>query len=389
MMTGDGAYIKKINRSYILGQIVEHGMISRAELSKITGLNKATISVQVSDLLDEELIYETRQEHNTVGRRPIMLSLNNQAGYVLGIDLEYKHITYNVSDLLGNSLTHDIVELNTSDYDQIIQILVDHIGDYINTYSDSGYGIVNVVVSVHGTVNKDEQVFFIPRHQWHNKNLKEDLENQLDTTIHIENNANLCALAEKVYQYHHTDNLLCINMYTGIGLGIIMDGELIKGYHGYAGEMGHMVLFPEGKPCRCGNKGCWELYASESSLFSLLAEQMNNQQVSYDLLKKWLKEQNADVCEQMEQFLKYISIGLNNIINLYNPETIVLNSEVLHLYPNAIDKIKEHLTSSVSQYRDIVISDLGKRASVMGACAFGIKNFLKIPELSLDISETV
>src|SRR5699024_10605429 len=107
MITGDGAYIKKINRGIILGKIIEHELISRADLSKITGLNKATISVQVADLLDEELIYETTQEHNVVGRRPIMLSINNDAGYVLGIDFDYRHIQYTVSDLGGNPVHFD------------------------------------------------------------------------------------------------------------------------------------------------------------------------------------------------------------------------------------------------------------------------------------------
>src|SRR5690625_1527250 len=102
MITGDGAYIKKINRSIILRKIIEHDLISRADLSKITGLNKATISVQVANLLEEELIYETTQEHNVVGRRPIMLSINHEVGYVLGIDFDYRHIQFTIADLSGN-----------------------------------------------------------------------------------------------------------------------------------------------------------------------------------------------------------------------------------------------------------------------------------------------
>ncbi|WP_226035402.1 ROK family transcriptional regulator [Aquibacillus saliphilus] len=387
MVTGDGAYIKKINRNSILGKIVENGMISRAELSKITGLNKATISVQVADLLDKELIYETQQEHNAVGRRPIMLSLNREAGCVLGIDLDYKQITYTLSDLLGFPLISDTYELDTSNYDEIRELVANHIKKYKRKCDDMRYGMVNVVIAIHGTVGKDETIFFIPQHQWRNKDLKADLEKDLEISVHIENNANLCAFAEKIFKHHHTDNLLCISMYSGIGLGIIMDGELIKGYHGYAGEMGHMVIFPDGKPCKCGNKGCWELYASEKSLFSLLSKQMNKSDISYQDIQNWINTKEPEVCEQMHRFIKHLSIGLNNIINLYNPETIVLNSEVLHLYPNAIEEIKTNLTSSVSQYRELVISDLDKNASVMGACAFGIKSFLEIPELNLELSE--
>ena len=88
MVTGDGAYIKKLHRTLILQKIIEHGFISRAEIAKITGLNKATISVQVADLLKEKLVTETEQKHNAVGRRPIMLSINGDAGCVLGVDID-------------------------------------------------------------------------------------------------------------------------------------------------------------------------------------------------------------------------------------------------------------------------------------------------------------
>ncbi|MRH45125.1 ROK family protein [Aquibacillus halophilus] len=387
MVTGDGAYIKKLNRNFILGKIVEHGMISRAELSKVTGLNKATISVQVAELLDTELIFETQQEHNVVGRRPIMLSLNRKVGCVLGIDLDYKEITYTLSDLLGFPLFSDTYELNSSNYDEIRELIANQIKSYQIKSADRRYGLVSVVIAIHGTVGKDETIFFIPQHQWRNKNLKADLEKDIEISVHIENNANLCAFAEKIFKHHHSDNLLCISMYSGIGLGIIMDGEVIKGYHGYAGEMGHMVLFPDGLPCKCGNKGCWELYASEASLFSLLSQKMNKKDIGYQDIQHWINTREPEVCEHMNRFIKHLSIGLNNIINLYNPETIVLNSELLHLYPNAIEEIKANLTSSVSQYRELVISDLGKNASIMGACAFGIKKFLEIPELSLELSD--
>src|SRR5690554_2039641 len=151
MITGDGAYIKKINRSIILGKIIEHGMISRADLSKITGLNKATISVQVANLLAEELIYETTQEHNVVGRRPIMLSINNDAGYVLGIDFDYRHIQFTVSDLGGSPVHYEAVTLQTDHYDEIVTLLARYIETYQKKYSTGRYGLVSVTIGIHGT----------------------------------------------------------------------------------------------------------------------------------------------------------------------------------------------------------------------------------------------
>lgn len=111
MLTGDAAYIKQMNRCLLLSKIIEHGMISRADLAKITGLNKATISVQVSDLVSEELIIETKQEHKNLGRRPIMLSINDQAGFALGIDLDKNTITFTLSTISGTPIRTDTNEL--------------------------------------------------------------------------------------------------------------------------------------------------------------------------------------------------------------------------------------------------------------------------------------
>lgn len=387
MITGDGAYIKKINRGLILREIIKHQAISRADLSKITGLNKATISVQVADLLKDELIYETEQEHHAVGRRPIMLSINRSVGYVLGIDLDYKHIQFAVSDLGGHLVDFKSIKPETENYNEIVDLLSDHIQTFQKKYSNSRYGLISVMIGIHGTVNNDETVDFVPTYQWHHKSLKEDLSNELDLKINIENNANLSAYAERVFQHHEADNLLTIILTSGIGAGIMIEGNLHKGYHGFAGEMGHMITMPYGKKCRCGNQGCWELYASETSLIKQLAKQFNRKNLTRKDVKKLIKQKDKHTIQQMQQFIHNLSIGLNNVINLYNPETLVLTSEILKLYPHSITEIKHNLSSSVSKYREIVISKLGNKSCVMGASALAIQQFLQVPELMITVDK--
>ncbi|WP_430132455.1 ROK family protein [Neobacillus pocheonensis] len=175
-------------------------------------------------------------------------------------------------------------------------------------------------------------------------------------------------------------------MYSGIGLGMMVDRQWLKGYHGYAGEIGHMIIVPEGKPCRCGKLGCFEQYASEASFFKQLAEIKNIDVISFEALKDWIYNQEPITCCQIKKFIKFLTVGLNNIINLYNPEIIVINSELLRLYPDAILEIKKQLNSSVGHYRELVISEFGKKACIMGACALGIKNFLEVSEISLSVA---
>ncbi|MFZ7946457.1 MULTISPECIES: ROK family transcriptional regulator [Bacillaceae] len=387
MITGDAAYIKKINRSLIVSKIIEHGMISRADLAKITGLNKATISVQAADLLAEDLLIETQQDHKNLGRRPIMLSINQQAGFVLGIDLDKNSITFALSSISGSLIQIDTIELETVDYNAILALLINHIKGYKRQCSRTRYGLAAVVIGIHGIVNNDEMIYFVPQHHWHNKNLKDDLQNDIGIHVYIENNANLCSFAEKVYKHHQCENLLSISLYSGIGLGIMVNGEAMKGYHGYAGEIGHMIVVPDGVPCSCGNLGCWEQYASESNFIKQLAQNLNKPNLSYHDIQQLILEQDPVISQQMQQYIKYLSIGLNNIINLYNPEILVINSELLQLYPNAVSLIKSNLNSTISHYCELLVSDLGTRACAMGACSFGIKNFLEVSKICLTINE--
>ncbi|GGJ87737.1 xylose repressor [Lentibacillus kapialis] len=387
MVIGDGAYIKKINRSLILQKIIEHQQISRANLSKITGLNKATISVQVSDLLDEDLIYETRPEHNSVGRRPILLSINQTAGYLLGVDFDYKNIQFTVADLIGNFVENNTINFDTEDYNEATSLLKEQIQSYQTKYAFSRYGLISCVIGIHGTVGKDEEINFIPKYQWSKVNLKKDLQNELDIHLIIENNANLSAFAEKVFHHPHNHNqsshLLSIMLSSGIGAGRMIDWDMDKGCHGYTGEMGHMIISPFGPRCKCGNNGCWELYASEPILFNKLSEQLNKPHITHRDIKQLINKKDPVTHELFHEYIFYVAIGLNNVINLYNPGTVVLNSRVLKAYPNAIQKIKENMTSNVSQYDNIVLSELGRKACVIGACALGIQHFLGVSELFL------
>ncbi|MGG3467208.1 ROK family transcriptional regulator [Neobacillus pocheonensis] len=383
MITGDAAYIKKINRSLIIREIVKEGMISRADLSKVTALTRATISAQVADLLEDGLIIETHLEHYSVGRKPIMLSLNGQAGYALGIDLDYGQITFTLSNLLGHPISSSSIEISTTEYSEILPLLLAEIKQYKANYSESRYGIVGIVIAIHGLVAKDEIIHYVPRLHWNDINLKGDLEKQIDIPLYIENNANLSSFAERVFFHHETDNLLSASLYSGIGLGMMMNNEFFRGHDGFAGEAGHMIIVPEGRPCNCGNKGCWEKYSSESRIFEYLTETRGIKNLTYDQIQKWLDEGDQEVHDMMEKFIYYLAIGLNNMINMYNPEVLVLDSELLRMYPDALAKIKEKLNSSISHYRELSLSMIGKKSCVLGACALAIKHFLEVPMLNL------
>ncbi|WP_337102232.1 ROK family protein [Paenibacillus sp. YIM B09110] len=383
MVTGDASYIKKMNRSLIMKHILQEGMISRADLSKAIALTRATISAQVSDLLDEELVIETNMEYNLVGRKPIMLSIHAEAGYALGIDLEFGRVTFAVANLQGAIVATDTIPLETTKYEDILTLLLTSIQTYQERYAACRYGIVGIVIGIHGLVSTEEVIHYIPSYDWHQVTLKTDLEKTLGARVHVENNANLSAFAERTFFHHETDNLLCVTLYSGIGLGMMFNHSFFRGQDGFAGEIGHMIVVPDGHPCTCGNKGCWEKYASEASVFQQVSAVKQGASVTYEQIHCWLREGDSEVYRIMHSYFYYLSIGLNNIINIYNPEVIVLDSELLRLSPDSLDKIRMQMHSRISHYREIKISAIGKQSCVLGACALAIQKFLQVSTLNL------
>ncbi len=383
--TGDANYMKMINRGLILKTILERGMISRADVSKTIGLNKATVSVQVAELLAGGLVEETPLEHSGVGRRPIMLSINASAGYVLGLDLDDKKLLVNVSNLQGAVIHSEIISVPSTKYVDTKLLLLQTIRAFQSEYTDCLYGLVSVVIGIHGTVSNDGSILFVPKYNWRNVDLKKQLLEELSgIVLFVENNANLSSFAESVFHYPTSKNLLSITLTSGIGAGIMINGEIYKGHDGYAGEMGHMIIVPDGEPCSCGSMGCWERYASEPALIARLQRALDKPDLSFDTVKLLLIRQDAVAMQQFDIFIKYLSIGISNMINLHNPETIVLNSELLACYPDVISKIEKQLASSVSRHHLLTLSDLKYTACLRGACALAIQRFFNVPVLRLD-----
>ncbi|WP_169865039.1 ROK family transcriptional regulator [Sutcliffiella halmapala] len=381
MNTGDATYIRHLNRKIILEKIMQHKNISRAELAKITGLNKATVSSQISTLLEENLLYEKHSDISSGGRKPIILSINESAGYSLGIDIDTSSINLIVTDLVGSILYHSITPLDEHGFTYIENLLISLIKDVKETLPDTTYGIVGIGIGVHGIVKNNQLIVFTPYHQWRNVDLKASLETTFQIPVAIENNANLCALAEQVYSEKNS-NLVCVTTYSGIGLGIIFNHQLFKGFDGFAGEVGHMIIEPEGVSCSCGNKGCWEQYASEKVLLNTIASKMDLEVCTVEDINRWVQAEHVLVEAAIEEYSRYLAIGLNNIINFINPETVILNSDLFSSYPDIVCKIQKYLTSSMNHYKDIRASTLGKNACVLGGSALAMKDFFGVDLLN-------
>ncbi|WP_020007619.1 ROK family transcriptional regulator [Salinicoccus albus] len=383
MLTGDANYIKSMNRRLVLEEIIRNKSISRISISKRTGLNKATVSSQVNELLNHSLIIEKPVEnYQQPGRRPINLEINPMSTYTIGIDIDRDHIRIIIINLKGMTVYNNTYDFDIRRTDQLIDILPRLLQPVIKQY-DQVYQpnrLAGIGISFHGIVNEEQELLYSPPDEINLKPLLTLLEETFNVPVYADNNANMAVLAEQSFT-EYQPNLYCVTLSSGIGLGILLNNEIFKGFSGYAGEVGHMIIKQNGIQCRCGNSGCFERYASDEMLKQQLTEQNIDlfDYPDYSTLKADEKTNQI-----FDDYISYLAVGMNNIINVFNPKKLIINSSIINNYPELLDDLKPKLISSFIDYDEILISPLGSRSSALGAAIVPLEKFLDINHLDLN-----
>lgn len=380
MVTGSKELIRDINMNLVLETIINHNAISRAAIAKHLGLTKATISAIVQELINKKLVIEIGSDDTSLGRKPILLSLHKKAGYVICIDIGVDTISALVSDLVGEDCSLKQIKTPKNSAN-IINVLIDLI-ESMKLPKDAPYGLVGITLGIHGVI-ANNQVSFAPYYNLSGINLAEGLEQHFYAPVYLENEANLSVIGEKTFQYDYS-NIANISVHSGIGLGIIINHQLYTGYNGRAGEFGHTIIDVDGRQCPCGNKGCFEQYASERSLLNEFARQKNMETAGFEDFCTAYKENDPAAVKIMEDFIKYMSIGINNILNAYNPDIVIINSAFTINFPNITERIEEALSSKMNSYIRIVPSVLQDTSILLGGICVAIKGFLGVELLKLN-----
>lgn len=375
MAAGSQELIRDMNYHKILETIIHEEYISRADLAKQLGLTKATISNQVQTLLDDGLIEETGSLETSKGRRPIMLKFCGSHAHVLSFDIGLERINLLLSDLLGQHCYSKQFSWN-KDTEELLPFLSQTIKDLLAHPKQDGQNIIGICLGIHGVVHQDE-ILFTPYYDLEKYPLKQELEHRFSLPVFIENEANLSALGEKTFSFG-VSNLVNISVHSGIGLGIIMDGRLYTGANGFAGEFGHTIVEPNGKPCPCGNHGCIEQYASEAAILRKYNQLKNTKACTIDdLVRDYQKKEGAAIFA-IEDFVTYMAMGINNIVNIFNPQLIVINSTITAYLPDVTQQIYEKLSNRMSRKCKIVPSTLQDTATLLGGVYLCSRHYLGI-----------
>ncbi len=378
--------VKQRNKSIILQLIKESSPISRADIANQTGLNKGTVSSSVSELLDNELILELGPGLSNGGRKPVMLLFNQEAGYSIGIDIGVNYILAILTDLQGTIVYEKQIDIDEFPFPTATQVLFSLIDELLSVTPKSPYGVIGIGIGVPGMINKDGEILLAPNLNWKNVTISKLIEEKYNIPVTIHNEANAGAYGEKRFGagQEHRD-VIYISVGIGIGVGLILNNQLYLGQHGLSGELGHMTIDKDGPVCTCGNKGCWELFASEKALVRKGKEAgltpLNQKPLSLETIVQLAEKGDQQTIELIQLIGKNLAIGINTIINVFNPEQIIIGNRLAVLHKWLSDDIQNHLEqsslSNQSSATQLQFSKLEKRSAALGVAAFSSEHFIK------------
>ena len=246
---------------------------------------------------------------------------------------------------------------------------------------ETPHGIIGLCVAIHGLVDQEE-IVFTP-----NYTLQSDLKVQLEDVypfyVHLENEANLAALGEYTFG-SSSDSVVSLSIHTGIGAGIVENGKLRTGKTGKAGEIGHSILYPDGRKCPCGHEGCLEQYASHQAIYSELEQMLALPDINSSLVIERYKKGDPVIQKTLRTNAHYLSIAVNNLAVIYEPDLVVINSSIYSQIPELISILKGDLKGKFSCDTRVISSSLKRKATLFGGVAKSTQNFLNIQNLKMN-----
>jgi len=373
------ASLREDNRRRVIDALREHGVASRAELSRITALSRSTISTIVGDLLEAGLAGERDGQpagEVHAGRPPVMISLNPSAGLALGIDFGHRHLRVAVADLSHTVLAERWCEMDVDhSADQGLARAADFVDQVLAEAGVERDRVIGVGMGLPAPIDRAtgsvQASSILPG--WVGVDAAAEARRRLGMPVQVENDANLGALAELVWgAAKGRSEVAYIKVSTGIGAGLISGGRLQHGVGGTAGEIGHTLVAEGGPVCRCGNRGCLETLASSRAIADLLSASRREEVSTRRLLE--LCTDGDDAAQRLiGDAGRAIGIAVANLCNILNPECVIVGGDLsavneLLLGPLREEARRNAIPSAVGNL-EIVPGMLGERAEMLGALA--------------------
>lgn len=387
MQAGSFQLMKKMNQQIILKSIYDRKSISRAEIAEISGLSRATVTNITRELLQMGLIRESREGKSRGGRKPVLLELNPAGAYFIGLEWGIGKLRGVLMNLNREVISCEEVDVESNDFNSFLQLSTEIVNGFLSDSIDSSR-IYGLGVGVHGMVDPVRGYsLYAPHFKWRNIPVKKELEERLEIPVLIDNDVRVMALAEK---WNGRNDFILINTGPGIGAAIVLDGELHYGRNYSAGEFGHMTVIKDGPLCSCGNTGCLEALISTDKLVYHYNPGLKQQNSRPELEGEWLKLL-ADARkgeERARQIIgevgEYLGMGLSNLVNLLNPDEIILAGDFTAAADLLLPLLREEVDRRALRIpgRELVISmtEYGDQVGAVGAATLVLQDLFYFQE---------
>ena len=392
--TANRQLIRAINRSTVLNVVKAESPVSRTEIGRLSGLSPATVSEITADLIAEGLIYEKAAGDSTGGRPPILLALNRDAAYVVGLKLAERQISAAITDIEATILcTLTVPVTGMTVVERAVAALAGAVEQVIARASVSRERVTGVGIGLAGIIDAGRGLCrYSPFLDWRDVPLKQLVEEEIGIPVYIDNDVNTLAMAEKWFGAGQgVDDFLVVTVGRGVGLGIVVNGQFYRGTRGGGGEFGHTVMDPDGPLCDCGKRGCLEAYVADPALVRAARDaaaqgrlgSVDPDQLTVERVTELARAGDGTLREVFAQAGRMLGMGIANLVNIFNPALIIISGEGVRagdlLFGPMRETMAQYTFDGLVEDTEIVVQEWGDEAWAWGAASLVLQGIYKSP----------
>jgi predicted NBD/HSP70 family sugar kinase len=322
IQTASSEAVRDINRRIVLNLIRTRQPISRADLARVSGMQRSTISLIVEELVNTSWVIEGPTGRLPRGRRPTFLRLNEER-VIIGVDVRPVHTTVALADVNGKFTWQEVMSTPSNP-----NIAIEHLIERIQRIAKTcgGKKIEGIGISLPGRVDSgSDRLVFAPNIKWRDVDLGNPIAMATGLDVELENAANACVLAAVWFDHVEASNLVVVAVSEGIGTGILVNGQLARGFNGMAGEFGHVPLDQKGPRCSCGSRGCWEVFGSNRAALRYYHESNSHAEgLNFPDLLSLADQGDTRAAKALDTMAHYLGRGMRMIVAGLAPERIIV-----------------------------------------------------------------
>jgi predicted NBD/HSP70 family sugar kinase len=396
MEVSNREFTKTINQFNILNTIRRAGLISRVEIAEVTGQSRAAVTNITARLLKEKLIVEKETKTSSSrGRRRVLLALNPTAAYVVGVKLSAFQVSFAVTNMQADVLSSLIVpvRIGKKSVEFVADLIEEGIRHCVSEALISMKKISGIGIGIPGLVRGTKGItYWSPLYRKGDTTLRNLIRKRFNIRTYIENDANTVTLAQQWFgEGRGVDNFLVVTVEHGVGMGIVVNGQIYRGVKGIGAEFGHLVIKPGGAPCRCGKRGCIESYVADYSVLEAAIDACKAGKWQSRNISSLTIEEVTAIAKKGEPALQKIfkrsgeilGLGISGLVQIFNPEKIIIAGEGVRagalLFDPMQKMIKAHTTPEMYETLQIVIQKWQDTDWARGAASLVLQELYKSP----------